>query len=104
MYVQIQAVHMLRITNERHKLWLCSWLVATVQITHNLNGTRVSHACDMRVCRVCKSVCARVCKIKTTRVHQTTRVHACKMNAPHTCTYQYEVSATKRSSLQPVVP
>ena len=29
MYVQIQTVHMLRITNERHKLWLCSWLVAS---------------------------------------------------------------------------
>ena len=26
---------------------------ATVQITHNLNGTRVSHAYDTRVCRVC---------------------------------------------------
>ena len=34
MYVQIQAVHMLRITNERHKLWLCSWLVASYIVTY----------------------------------------------------------------------
>ena len=29
--------------------------------------------------------------------------HVCKINAPRTRTYPYEVSATKRSSLQPVV-
>ena len=34
MYVPIQAVHMLRITNERHKLWLCSWLVASYIVTY----------------------------------------------------------------------
>ena len=27
--------------------------------------------------------------------HQTTHVHACKLNPPHTRTYPYEVSATK---------
>ena len=36
--------------------------------------------------------------------HQTMRVHACKINAPHTRIYPDQVSATKRSSLQPVVP
>ena len=38
--------------------------------------------------------------------HKTCMVsnHVCKLNAPHTCTYPYEVLATKRSSLQPVVP
>ena len=45
----------------------------------------------------------RVCKSKKHTWHQTTHVHACKMNAPHTRTYPYEVSTTKRS-LQPVVP
>ena len=33
-----------------------------------------------------------------------TRVHVCKINAPRTRTYPYKVSATKQSSLQPVVP
>ena len=45
-----------------------------------------------------------VCKNKKHAWHQTTRVQACKMNAPHTRTYLYKVSATKRFSLQPVVP
>ena len=31
-------------------------------------------------------------------------VHVCKINAPRTRTYPYKVSATKQSSLQPVVP
>ena len=34
MYIQIQAVDMLRITNERHKLWLCSWLVDSYTVTY----------------------------------------------------------------------
>ena len=34
MYVQIKAVHMLRITIERHKLWLGSWLVASYIVTY----------------------------------------------------------------------
>ena len=34
MYVKIQAVHMLRITNEKHKLWLCRWLVASYIIMY----------------------------------------------------------------------
>ena len=46
----------------------------------------------------------RVCKSKKHAWHQTTRVHVCKMNAPHTRTYPYKVSATKRSYLHPVVP
>ena len=29
--------------------------------------------------------------------------HTCKLNTPHTCTYPYKVSATKRSSLVPVL-
>ena len=42
--------------------------------------------------------------------HMYTLVHACKIKAPHTHThththtYPYKVSATKQSSLQPVVP
>ena len=30
--------------------------------------------------------------------------HVCKINTPHTRTYPYIVSVTKRLSLQPVVP
>ena len=37
-------------------------------------------------------------------LQQTMHVHTCKINAPRTRTYPYEVSAMKRSSLQPVVP
>ena len=36
--------------------------------------------------------------------HQTMYIHLCKTNAPHAHTYPYEVSATKWSSLQPLVP
>ena len=57
----------------------------TVQITHNLNGTHV-------------------CKSKKHTWHQITHVHVCKINAPHARTYPYEISATKRFPLQPVVP
>ena len=60
-----------------------------VQITHNLNGTRVCAACA---------------KAKKHAWHQTTYLHTCQINVPHTRTYPYEVSATKQSSLQPVVP
>ena len=67
--------------------------IPTVQITHNLNGTCMSHVC---VCHMCKS--------KKHAWHQTIHVHTCKINAPHTRTYPYEVSATKQSSLQPVMP
>ena len=34
MYVQIQVVNMLRITNERHKLWLCRWIVTSYIVTY----------------------------------------------------------------------
>ena len=46
----------------------------------------------------------RVCKSNKYEWHQTTCVHTCKINTPRTCTYPYKVSATKQSSLQPVVP
>ena len=59
-----------------------------VQITHNLNGTCMAHACA---------------KAKT-HVASTMHVYVCKIHAPHTRTYPYEVSATKQSSLQSVVP
>ena len=64
-------------------------LLCTVQIIHNLNGTRV---------------CAKAKNTRGIKPLVYTHLHACKMNAPHTRTYPYEVSATKRSSLQPVVP
>ena len=53
--------------------------ICTVQITDNLNGTRV-------------------CKSKKHEQHQTSRVYACKINTPHMHTYPYKVSATKRSA------
>ena len=56
--------------------------VVTVQITHKLNATHMSHSSDMCVCRVCKS--------KEHAWHQTTRVHAvhtCKIIAPHSYTH-----------------
>ena len=55
-----------------------------------------------RVTRVCVACVPRVQKQKTSVAsnHSCTRVcthlHACKMNAPHTRTYPYEVSAMKR--------
>ena len=63
------------------------YVMTMVQITHNLNGTRVCAACA---------------KAKNVW-HQTMHVHVFKINAPNICTYPYEVSVTKRSSLQPVV-
>ena len=36
--------------------------------------------------------------------HQIMHVLACEINTPHNGTYTNEVSATKQSSLQPVVP
>ena len=59
--------------------------VYTVQITHNLNGRRMCTACA---------------KAKNTRGIKPcvyTHVHLCKTNAPHTCTYPYEVSVMQRS-------
>ena len=53
------------------------------------------------VTRVCVAYVLRVQKQKTSMAsnHSCTRVcthlHACKMNAPYTRTYPYEVSATK---------
>ena len=41
-----------------------------------------------------------MCKSKKHAWHQTKHVHACKINAPQTCTYRYEISAMKRSTLQ----
>ena len=64
----------------------------TVQISHDLNDTCVCAAC---------AKAKNTCGIKPLVY---THVHACKMNAPHTRTYPYEVSATKQSSLQPIVP
>ena len=43
-------------------------------------------------------------KDKTRVAYQATHLHVCKINTPHARTYPYEVSAMKRSSLQPVVP
>ena len=57
------------------------------------------HTC---VPRVQKQKTRGIKPLVSTRV--CTHLHASKMNAPHTRTYPYEVSATKRSSLQPVVP
>ena len=57
--------------------------------TNHLQLKRHSYVCDTHVQK------------------QKTRValnHVCKINAPHTRTYPYKVSATKRPSLQPVVP
>ena len=55
-----------------------------------------------------RHTCVQKQKTRVASNHSCTRVcthlHACKMNAPHTRTYPYEVSATKQSSLQPVVP
>ena len=58
--------------------------ICTVQITNNLNDTRVR-------------------KSKNHGWHQTSRVRMCKINAPHMRTYPYKVSATKRSAYS-VIP
>ena len=63
--------------------------VHKVPITHNLNGTRMSYACVPHVQ-----------KQKTCLASN----YVCIINALNTHTSPYEVSATKQSSLQLVVP
>ena len=49
--------------------------------SYHANNYGTNHSQLKRHTRVC-----RVCKSKKHAWHQTTRVHACKMNAPHTRT------------------
>ena len=58
----------------------------TVQIPHNLNSTHVSHACHTCITCVSHVYHMHVCQIKKHEWHQTTHVHAYKINAPHTHT------------------
>ena len=54
----------------------------TVQITHNVNGTRMWQT----------PVCAMYAKANNTcDINPPMRVHICKINAPHSCTYPYKV-------------
>ena len=64
------------------------------QLKRHTRDTRMCATCaKQKTCVPSNHSCTRVC----------TQKHACKMNAPHTRTYPYEVSVTKRSSLQTVV-
>ena len=57
-------------------------VLCTVQITHNLNSPRVSHACPMRVTRSLHACHMHVTRTQQTQKHAwkgNTRVHACKM-------------------------
>ena len=70
-----------------------------VQTAYGTNHPQLKwHAHVTNVCAACAKANNK-CGIKPLM-----RVHTCKINAPHACTYPYEVSATERSSLQSVVP
>ena len=79
------------------KILICSILFIFRKILINYQEykgvTRMSHVCHTHVCRMCKS--------KKHTWHQTMHVQACKISAPHTSTYPYELFAMKQS-LQPV--
>ena len=77
---------------EVHQKWHSSiFKTAVVKLWYKSPTTKMVHTS------------VHVCKRKKHTWHQTMRVHACKINAPHTRTYPYETSIMKRSSLQPVV-
>ena len=78
-----------------YKLLCLNYSTNHPQLKRHIRVTHMCAECAKQKTRMASNQsCTRMC----------THLHACKMNAPHTRTYPYEVSATKRSSLQPVVP
>ena len=77
-----------------------NYLIQVLQYVYGTNHPqRKRHTCvysvqKQKTCMASNHSCTRMC----------THLYTCKMNAPHIRTYPYEVSATKLSSLHPVVP
>ena len=64
-----------------------------IELWYKSPTTLTVHACHTHVTRVC-AACAKAknkCGIKPLMYTCVQALHACKMNAPHTCTYPYEV-------------